>query len=83
MKKPDEILLMKTLIEETEKCVKHQKVIPYFRGVVNRLGINEKRAAYILYKYADKGFIDCGVSILAGWIELDKLDELKNIIEIG
>ena len=40
----------------------------YPRDVVKFLGINEKRAAYIFSKWADKGWYDYGVSLMAGWL---------------
>ncbi len=40
----------------------------YVRDLVTELGMNEKRAAYILEKWYDKGWYECGVSIMAGWL---------------
>lgn len=41
---------------------------PYIREVVASIGLNEKRAAYICQKWAEKGWYDYGVSVLAGWL---------------
>lgn len=41
----------------------------YVRDLVGQLGIPEKRAAYICQKWADKGWYNYGVNVLAGWLE--------------
>ena len=40
----------------------------YVRDVVKELGMNEKRAAYILSKWEKRGWYNWGVNILAGWL---------------
>lgn len=44
-------------------------VAPYGRNVVAALGIHPNRAAYLFSKWADKGWYDYGVSVMAGWLE--------------
>ena len=60
--KDDERLLLSTLQALNQ---------PYVRDVVRKLDINEKRAAYICQKWADKGWYDYGVNVLAGWLTDD------------
>lgn len=36
-------------------------------------GMNDKRAAYILEKWSDKGWYDYGVSLRAGWLTTEGL----------
>lgn len=55
--KEDERTLMKALATEGR----------HTRDVVDDLGMNHKRAAYILEKWTDKGWWDYGVSVMAGW----------------
>lgn len=62
--KEDERLLLRTL-QSMDR--------PYVREVVRQLGINEKRAAYICDKWADRRWYDYGVNVLAGWLEGDGL----------
>ena len=40
----------------------------YVRSIVHRLGMNEKRAAYICDKWTRKGWYNYGVNVLAGWL---------------
>lgn len=63
MQKDDEKLLYQTIRARTTK-----DDAPYVRDVVNELGINEKRASYILEKWSEKGIYDYGVSPFAGWL---------------
>lgn len=41
---------------------------PYVRQIVYDLNMNEKRAVYILEKWANKGWYEYGVNVLAGWL---------------
>lgn len=40
----------------------------YVRDVVGWLCLNDKRAAYILEKWTNKGWYDYGVNVFAGWL---------------
>ncbi len=62
--KEDERLLLRTL---------QGMDMPYVREVVHQLGINEKRAASICDKWADRGWYEYGVNVLAGWLVDDGL----------
>lgn len=42
--------------------------ICYLREIVQGVGMNEKRAAYIFEKWESKGWLECGVSVMAGWL---------------
>jgi hypothetical protein len=61
--KPDEKLLLDTIKARTTL-----KDFPYVRDLVKELGMNEKRASYILEKWTDKGIYSYGVSPFAGWL---------------
>lgn len=63
MIKPDEKELLKTLQERSTLASP-----AHVRLIVGFLGMNEKRAAYILGKWSDKGWYDYGVSVMAGWL---------------
>lgn len=51
------------------------------RDIYERLGINYKRACYILEKWSKKGWYDWGVSIDMGWLENDKLKEIITFLK--
>ena len=51
----------------------------YVRDLVHRLGINEKRAAYICDKWTNKGWYDWGVSVLAGWLTAKGREEAEKL----
>lgn len=63
------------LLQRLQKRTAEDKHQPYVRQLVTDLGMNEKRAAYILGKWANKGWYDYGVSVMAGWLT----DEGKSI----
>lgn len=44
------------------------------REVVRELGINEKRAAYILWKWTDRGWYNYGVNVMSGWLEREGMN---------
>ena len=84
MKQIDEIKLMSALIKKTEEEVIREpnylkRKLPYVRELVKELDITEKRAVKILSKYLN--YYDYGINILAGWIILDKINELKEEIK--
>jgi hypothetical protein len=61
--KLDEKILMQTLQQRAKETQQ-----PYVREIIRELGMNEKRAAYICLKWANKGWYDYGVSCLSGWL---------------
>lgn len=63
--KPDELALLTELRVRTEAGER-----PYVRDIVRELGMNEKRAAYILMKWHRRGWYEWGVNILAGWLKI-------------
>ena len=38
------------------------------RSLATEIGIHPKRAAYIYEKWCGRGWYECGVSIMAGWL---------------
>jgi len=62
--KDDEKELLERLQKRTSKDVNP----PYVRQLVADIGMNEKRAAYILQKWSDKQWYDYGISVMAGWL---------------
>jgi len=70
MIKQDEKKLWKTIWE-----IKNQKKHPYFREIAQQLNIPGKRAFYICTKWSNKGLINSGVNVLAGWIEENIIEE--------
>lgn len=58
----------KEFLERLRKRTIEDPNPPYVRQLVSDLGMNENRAAYICQKWADKGWYDYGVSVLAGWL---------------
>jgi len=42
--------------------------MPYMRKLVADLGLNEKRADFILEKWTRRGWYEYGVSPFAGWL---------------
>ena len=57
--KPDEQKLLSTLLPMES---------PVVRDVIKSLGMNHKRAVYILEKWAAKGWYDYGVTVDLGWL---------------
>jgi hypothetical protein len=57
--KPDEQKLM-------DEMKAHPKEVPL--DIVHRLGMNEKRAAYILGKWWHQGIYEYGVNVMFGWL---------------
>jgi len=78
VKKPDEIELIRELIKEYEA---HDELIDrrVVREIVRELGMNEKRAAYILYKLDGQQYYNYGISVMAGWLQ--NVKELKELIK--
>ena len=75
MRKPDEIILLIKLLDlhrEYKRGGKNYCV----RDVIKKLGIPEKKAAYILEKHTS--WYEYGVSVLAGWVY--DVDELTKVI---
>jgi len=61
MVKEDEKELLSAVVDKGD--------FPYrVREIVEELGMNENRAAYIFQKWADKGWYDYGVNVLSGWM---------------
>jgi hypothetical protein len=58
----------KKLLEMLQKRTAEDPNQPYVRQLVIDLGMNEKRAAYILEKWTNKDWYNYGVNVLAGWL---------------
>jgi hypothetical protein len=58
----------KELLERLQIRTSEDPNLPYVRQLVNDLGMNEKRAAYIFGKWSDNGYYEYGVSVMAGWL---------------
>jgi len=56
-----------TLLREAAIMVSVGRAV-YMREFTGMLGIPEKRAVYILQKWADKGWYDHSVNVMAGWL---------------
>ena len=69
--KPDERELLQSLLDETV-AMKARGEVLYVREWVERQPINRKRAWYLLGKWTRKGWYDYGVSLGAGWLEIDQ-----------
>jgi hypothetical protein len=65
MRKPDEIELFNRIKNKSED----QTV----REIVNEMGMNWKRAYYILTKWCGQDLYNYGVSPFAGWLEVEEL----------
>ncbi len=61
----------KKLLESLQKRTREDEHQPYVRQLVMDLDMNQKRAAYILLKWSNKGWYDWGVNVLAGWLTKD------------
>lgn len=71
MKKPDEILLFRTLRAKTLEARETGKTaFPY--DVANELGIPMKRAAFIFEKWTPRLY-DYGVNVCFGWLTEEAL----------
>jgi len=72
--KDDEKEFAQTILKacETEE-------LPYLREIAKNLNINEKRAAFIVSKWESKGWLDCGINPLAGWLTEKGKEELKEV----
>lgn len=57
-KRPDELALWRAV-----------KAGEYPRKAAERLGIPEKRAAFLCQKWTDRGVYEYGVNVLAGWVD--------------
>lgn len=64
--KEDEAELLKEIQSRTREM--RPDGFPHARDVVHEIGMNEKRAAYIFGKWADKDWYDYGISVMAGWL---------------
>jgi hypothetical protein len=70
--KPDERALLEHLLAVTREH-KARGEFAHMRRFVEAYPINQKRAWYLLGKWYDKGWFDCGVSLGAGWFNEDAL----------
>ena len=61
--KPDETALYEAIKQ------RGKSMNPSVWEIVKSLGMNEKRAAYILNKWTDKGKYNWGVNVFYGWLE--------------
>lgn len=41
---------------------------PFITKIGAAIGIHEKRTGYLLNKWIDKGWLECGVSARTGWL---------------
>lgn len=69
MIKPDEIKFLRTLQHGSKNGN-----LPQPRVIAEELNIHPKRAYSILEKWYGKGWIDCGVSPLYGWLTEEGLN---------
>lgn len=77
--KPDEKKFAKAILTATiynHQGMEFAKTF-YVGELIKTIGLNEKRAAYILLKWSDKGWYDYGVAVFAGWLTEKGMDELK------
>ena len=65
MRKPDEIELFNRIKNKSE----NQSV----RDIVEEMGMDMKRAYYILTKWFGQDIYNYGVSAFAGWLEVEEL----------
>jgi len=72
--KDDELRYMKALANLRTSSMSLDPLADY---VAEQLGINHKRADYILRKWENKGWWDYGVSLRAGWLTADGMQQLK------
>lgn len=72
--RPDEVALLKAIQQRTSDVwsPEYQSV----RSIVEGLGMNTKRADYILDKWDDKGWYEYGVCVDMGWLT----DEGKAVV---
>ena len=56
------------LWDEVRRLTRDDSEKPYIRKIVADIGMNERRASYILEKWCSKGWLECGVSPFAGWL---------------
>lgn len=49
------------------------------REAVYSTGIHRERAAYILYKWAEQGFLEYGISPFVGWFTEESPDTLDGM----
>ena len=58
----------KELLETLQRRTVEDENMPRVRQVIIDIEMNEKRAAYILSIWTDKGWYDYDVSVMAGWL---------------
>lgn len=72
-KRQDEVELYRALRQRASSQREGGASVGYWGGrgdaleVIRQLGINEKRAFYLLEKWYRKGWIDCGTWVWSGW----------------
>lgn len=62
--KPDEAMFLKSCQEQCPQ--KLGRRLP--RDIYNELGLNWKRACYLLEKWSGKGWYDYGINVDLGWM---------------
>lgn len=83
--KPDEYKLLTTLaaMQGTNRLRPRDNDQHVFATTIgHELGIHPKRVCYLLEKWADKGWWECGVSLRTGWLTAKGL-EVANRISIA
>lgn len=63
--KPDEAAFLKELAASRPRPTREA---PFATDIGVRLGLHPKRAHYLLEKWLDKGWWECGVSVRSGWL---------------
>ncbi len=49
------------------------------RSIIDRLGVNHKRACYLLGKWAAKGWYNYGVTVDLGWLTEEGLAQARTV----
>jgi hypothetical protein len=75
MAKADE---RKLIVEIVKRTTGYGKDAPYVRDLVRVLGIPEKRAVYILSKWASRDDYEYGVNVLAGWLTPSGIEKARS-----
>ena len=75
--KPDEVLFLKELCRM--QYARRRPNDEFATDVGVRLGLHEKRAAYMLEKWSGKGWWECGVSLRTGWLTEKGLEAARRL----
>lgn len=65
MRKQDEIELFNR--------IKNKRDDQTIRDICKEMGFDFKKSYYILSKWCNQGIMNCGVSVYAGWLEVEEL----------